>query len=170
LQFIPFFYTLYFYKLIMMNQYEITYISSANLDEAGRTRLDGTIDSKVAELGGSTSHTTASLRRRLAYQIKKQTSGFLRYIHFEIEPEHIDTIKQILRKEGNILRFSILATHKRQEAAADVIAKYVQKKGDNAKKKMGGKNQPYIKSKPAAPVTDEAVAKGIEEALSEEVK
>lgn len=153
-----------------MNQYEITYISSSNLDETGRAQLDGSIDAKINELAGNATHASNSLRRRLAYPIKKNASGFLRYLHLELAPEHIATIQELLRKESNILRFSILATEKRPEVAADIIAKYVQKKGDNKKKPGSNKPTTHTKAKPAGPVTMEAVEKGIEEALSEEVK
>ncbi|MBI3255974.1 MAG: 30S ribosomal protein S6 [Candidatus Andersenbacteria bacterium] len=154
-----------------MNQYEITYISNPNLDEGQRAQLDGAIDSKISELSGTSNHATTSLRRRLAYAINKNSSGFLRYIHLDLAPEHIATIKELLHKDSNILRYSILATARRQEVPAEITAKYVTKKTDANKKKMGG-NKAGVRThtKPAGPVSDEAVAKGIEEALSEEVK
>jgi small subunit ribosomal protein S6 len=168
LQFTAFFYTLDTYKPLDMNQYEITYISNPNLDESERAQLDSTIDAKITELSGNTIHTTSSLRRRLAYQIEKNTSGFLRYLHLELAPEHIATIQDWLRKENNVLRFSILATIKRPEVSAEITAKYVQKKGDAKKKPV--KAATRAKTKAAAPVTMEDVEKGIEEALTEEVK
>lgn len=153
-----------------MNQYEITYISNPNLDEGQRAQLDGAIDAKISELSGTSNHATTSLRRRLAYAIDKNTSGFLRYIHLDLAPEHISTIKELLHKDNNILRYSIVATARRQEVPAEITAKYVTKKTDAGKKKMGGKAPARSTPKEVKPVTDEAVAKGIEEALSEEVK
>lgn len=153
-----------------MKNYEITYIANGNLAEDERGQVDAAIDSKITELAGTVEHASAALRRRLAYEIDKKTSGFLRSLQIQLDPEHIKTIETMLRKDNNIIRFTILATSRREEVASELIEKYVPKKGD--KKKAG---KPTIKPRakavePAAPVTMEDVEKGIEEALTEEVK
>jgi len=89
----------------------------------------------------------------------------LRSIQIELNPTKIDDIREMLKRHKNVLRFTILNTPKRDEVSAELLEKAQQKPGQEQKKKT---EEPA--KKPAKKVTMEDVEKGIEEALSEEVK
>lgn len=157
-----------------MNDYEITYISSPQLAEDARGQLDAAIDNKITEEGGISEFASPSLRRRLAYPINKNANGFLRTLQIQLDPAKLAAIHEYLKKELNIIRFAILKTTRRADVPAEIIEKHVPKKTPQNKK--GEKNNRHgavtrkPKSTPAKSVTMEDVEKGIEEALTEEVK
>lgn len=145
-----------------MNEYEITYLINPNVTEEARDELNAAVDKKIAELKGSITHSAPTLRRKLAYPIGKTNSAFLRAIHVQLDPEHIAEVQSMLKKSNGILRVTILSTPFRKDLDAEFIER-VQTKNP---RKKGMKTA----TKPQKEVTMEDVEKGIEEALTEEVK
>jgi ribosomal protein S6 len=155
-----------------MVNYEITYVASPLLDETGRGELDSGIDAKVAELGGSITYQSPSLRRRLAYMIEKQTSAFIRTLQIELDPAKAADVHTLLKKHPSILRFSILHSGRREEVPMEIVERYSRKKdakGASNAPAGRGPRKPQTAA-PAKEVTMQDVEKGIEEALSAEVK
>lgn len=143
-----------------MSEYEITYHIDPQLDEAARDELNSAIESEVAKESGKVVHGSTSLRRKLAYEIDKKQSVFTRVLDIEIESENIQNILKSLQKNPSILRFVILQTPRREDGGAKLMEQL---------KQAVGKGKPAVKG-PAKKVTMQDVEKGIEEALSEEVK
>lgn len=154
-----------------MNQYEITYFSDPQLTEEARHELDGSIEAKVTQLNGAIEKNTPNIRRRIMYPIKKRTNGFLRAINIQIDPANIAAVQQFLKREAGVLRHVVLQTQPRAEVPNDIVDRHApsRQKKAGAKKPMMTKIAPKA-TKPAKPVTMEDVEKGIEEALTEEVK
>lgn len=144
-------------------EYEITYLIDPNTAEEGRAELNTGIDAKITELAGKVAVSSAVLRRRLAYPIIKTDSAFIRTVHIELAPEHVEEIRMLLKKTKDVMRFTILRTHKREGVPAELLERTRGSKGDHKKKDVR-------KAAPAKKVTMEDVEKGIEEALTEEVK
>lgn len=158
-------------KLLNMNQYEITYFSDPQLTEEARHELDSSIEAKITQLNGAIEKNTPNIRRRIMYPIKKKVNGFLRAINLQIDPANIAEVQQFLKREAGVLRSVVLQTKPRAEVPADIVERHAPNRQKKAgiKKPMMAKTTPKI-SKPAKAVTMEDVEKGIEEALSQEVK
>ena len=152
-----------------MNHYEISYISDPQLTDEQRGKLDASIDSAITNLKGTIEQSGESTRRRLAYEIDKKITGFLRLVNTELDWANIKKIHEMLKKEASVMRFTILATPRRTSAAAEVIEKYAKKK-DNKRSDSKRGSQNSKSSKSTKKVTMEEVEKGIDEALTEEVK
>ena len=91
-----------------MNKYEMAIILNANLEDeqlkeeiekvhAIITRFEGTID-KVDDWG----------KRKLAYEINKQTEGFYSFITFTSDGDAPAKMEDRLRIMENVLRFLII--------------------------------------------------------------
>jgi ribosomal protein S6 len=145
-----------------MADYEITYVSDPKLEEEARGQLDSAVDSKINEFQGTVSYTSPNLRRRLAYPLQKQTNAFVRSVQAELDSQHISTFRDWLKKQIGVFRVTILQTARRQEIPADIVERVTQKQSSKTPNK--------VPARPAKKVTMEAVEKGIEEALKEEVK
>ncbi len=142
-----------------MHDYEITYLTDPQLNEEARTELNSAIDGKINELAGSIMHASASLRRRLAYPIKKTNSAFLRHLQIQLDPSKTQELHTFLKKAQGLIRFTILQTAQRQEVGLEVLER--SKKAAPAQAST---------AKPDKKVTMADVEKGIEEALTEEIK
>ncbi len=160
-----------------MTDYEITYITDSLLDEAGRGELDTAIDSKISDLAGVASFASPNLRRRLAYHINKKNTAFIRTLQIQLDPAKITEMHTLLKKNPGIIRFSILQTPRREDATAEVIDRYTRKndgKTTTGQRPLGHKaaadGAPGKAGAPAKEVTMQDVEKGIEEALTAEVK
>lgn len=144
-----------------MNEYEITYLINPNVTEEARDELNAAVDKKIGELKGLITQSAPTLRRKLAYPVGKTNSAFLRALHIQLDPAHIHDVQSMLKKANGVLRVTILNTPYRKDLDAEFIEK-VQIKSPNKKMKKV--------SQPQKEVTMEDVEKGIEEALTEEVK
>lgn len=146
-----------------MNQYEITYLIDPQLDEEAREELSRSVDMKITELSGSLDFSSPVLRKKLAYPIGKTQSAFLRTIHVQLDPEHIGTVQDMLKRHKSVLRFSVLNTPQREDMEEKIMANLQEAR---ASVRKPGMKKPAVKKE----VTMAEVEKGIEEALSEEVK
>jgi len=147
-----------------MNQYEITYLVNPKTQETAREKLNQGVDTKISDLEGKLAHSSPTLRKNLGYAIQEERVAFVRTLQVELDPSKISDVQDMLKREKSILRFTILNTPKRQDAGTEILEKAQQKPG---KEKMEKKE---VEKKPAKKVTMEDVEKGIEDALSEEVK
>lgn len=151
------------------NQYEITYLVDATLNEEDRGSLQSSVDELITSLEGSVRASSPTLRKKLAYEIKRKNAGFMRVMNVEVAPEKIADIQDFLKRSAGVMRFTILATPERARATQELLDKYARKGGKGAENKEVAKKQ----AKPEAPakeVTMKDVEKGIEEALTEEVQ
>jgi ribosomal protein S6 len=148
-----------------MNEYELTYLIDPQANEEARGELNNAVDAKVNELAGAADYASPALRRKLAYPIKNNHSAFLRSIHFKLDSDKIKDFQAFLDKAEGVLRFTLLKTPRRQEISPELLDKVRQPA--SAKASAG---KPAGPRKEQKKVTMKEVEKGIEEALSEEVK
>lgn len=148
-----------------MPDYEITYTSDAELAEEARLQLDSQLDAHLQELGGSVSFASPSIPRRLFFPIRGKRAAGLRTIQVDLPAEKVQDVQTFLKKLSGVLRFSLIQTPRRAELPAAITELLRQKRGRASVTPPARK--PTLK---AAPVTMEAVEKGIEKALEEEVK
>ncbi|MAF80603.1 30S ribosomal protein S6 [bacterium] len=144
-----------------MKEYEISYIVDPSLAEEQRGDVDAAVDTAVTSHGGSVASNTDSIRRRLAYQIRKQHIGFARTLQTSVEAEEINTLRDEIAKVNGILRLSVIQTAARPEVSTAIFEAATKEQQVEPKK---------VEETPAAEISDAEVDTKIEEALDEEVK
>ena len=152
------------------NPYEITYLIDPKLSEEERGAFNTSVDELVSGFSGNVLPGAPALRKRLAYKVKKQESAFMRVISLELDPAKIADIRDFLKRAEGVMRFTILATPARTRMSQELLEKHGRRAGKDAKKQMH-----KIEERSKAPqiqkeVTMQDVEKGIEEALTEEIK
>ena len=90
-----------------MNKYETVFIINPSVEEAGIKDLiqkfsdiinnDGKVE-EVQEMG----------KRKLAYEIKKNTEGYYVVINFEANPELIKELERNYRITDNVIKFIVI--------------------------------------------------------------
>lgn len=152
-----------------LNQYELTYLIDPRISEDDRTALNSAVDSHITDAKGSVTHEAPALRKKLAYKITKQDSAFMRIMNIEMPTDKVLEFTTFLKKAQGVMRQTLLATPARPRITPEVMEKHAKKKGKGGFAKHDKKKDiPAVK--PAKQVTMKAVEKGIEEALTEEVK
>lgn len=147
-----------------MNEYEITYIVSPQLEDKAREELDAGVEKQVSEAKGTIVNNTEGVKQRLAYPITDKNTGYVRVLNIQLDPEKLETLQSQLKKTEGVMRFTVLSTAPREGVTPEMMEKYGRKRKDS------GKKPEKREAKPTKKVTMEDVEKGIEEALSEEVK
>lgn len=93
-----------------MRQYEVMIILDGNLDERTVAPSLDTFLNVIRKDGGSVDKVDVWGKRRLAYEINKQTDGIYAVVELKAEP---DTVKELDRQLGlneSILRTKVLRT------------------------------------------------------------
>ena len=90
-----------------MNRYETVFIINPNVEEAGVKELiqkfsdiinnDGKVE-EVQEMG----------KRKLAYEIKKNSEGYYVVINFEANPELIKELERNYRITDSVIKFIVI--------------------------------------------------------------
>jgi len=88
--------------------YELTYLIPPNLAEEEIKALQEKIVSQIQEIGGILNEISRTIKKSLAYSIKKNTSAFLASLSFQLPPEKLVFLHKRLKSESNILRYLIL--------------------------------------------------------------
>lgn len=92
----------------MARTYETAFILNAGLDDAGIEQQLGKIDELVVGEGGSVKKWEKWGKRRLSFEIKKQTEGFYAFLTFEGEPAIVAALDTTYRLDENIIRHMTL--------------------------------------------------------------
>jgi ribosomal protein S6 len=149
------------------NQYELTYLIDPRTSEEDRTSLNTAVDEQITTLEGTIAHQGEALRKRLAYKVSKQDTAFMRIMNIEMPTDKVLEFTTFLKKASGVLRMTLLATPVRTRITPEVLEKHGKKKGKGGFARHDKKKDT---EKPEKEVTMKAVEKGIEEALTEEVK
>lgn len=91
-----------------MKTYELTYIISSALssEEAGSVATE--VDSFLQSKEGVILKSERPVAKALAYPIKKMGSGYFVISEFQLEPEKLIEVKEMLEKDAKVLRSFIL--------------------------------------------------------------
>lgn len=154
------------YRISTMTDYEITYVSNGEAPEETRAQLDAAVDDELARLEASVEYAAPHLPRRLFYPIKKKRAAGLRLLQLALDPEKIQDLKNFLKKQTDVLRFSILQTARRPEASPALLDQFRPQRGHGS---AAPAQRPSPKV-PAKPLSEADVEKSIEKALTEQVK
>ena len=88
-----------------MNKYELALVVSAKIEDDARTATVEKAKEYVTRAGGVISEVEEWGKKKLAYEIQKQTEGFYYFVSFEAESNVPALVEQDVRIMDNVLRF-----------------------------------------------------------------
>ena len=91
-----------------MNKYEVTVILSAKLDEEARAGAIDKIKSYIERYNGTVGELDEWGKKKLAYEIQRQTEGFYYLINFEGDSETPNGVETELRIFEPVLRYLVV--------------------------------------------------------------
>jgi small subunit ribosomal protein S6 len=100
-----------------MRKYEITFIVHPDLDPDAFKQLTEQVQSWVKENGGTVEKADIWGKKKLAYQVKKQTEGQYVLLHVSMAPAGTSQLERQFRLQESVMRFMIVAVDETGEAA-----------------------------------------------------
>ncbi len=91
-----------------MNKYELALVLSTKLDDEAKQAEFNKVTELLARFGATVEKVDDWGKRRLAYEIKKETEGFYSFISFDAEPTAPAEIESRMRIMENVLRYLII--------------------------------------------------------------
>lgn len=91
-----------------MKTYELTYIISPEMSSEEAEAKAKEIETAVASREGIILKQTNPTAVTLSYPIKKRASGFFAVIEFQAEPEKLVELKEMVQKDGKIVRHMLI--------------------------------------------------------------
>ena len=91
------------------NIYELAYLASPDLDEAGFEALKAEVDGLVVRLGGSIREYVESAKRRLAYAVNGKQNAYMVSAYVVLPVEGKPALKKELRQNEKILRLTLIS-------------------------------------------------------------
>ena len=88
-----------------MNKYELALVVSAKIEDDARTATVEKAKEYITRVGGVVTEVEEWGKKRLAYEIQKQSEGFYYFIQFEAESNVPASVEQDVRIMDNVLRF-----------------------------------------------------------------
>lgn len=90
-----------------MNKYETVFIINPNVDEAGVKDLTQKF-SDIIETNGKVESVEEMGKRKLEYEVKKNTEGIYMLINFEAEPSLISELERVYRITDEVIKFIVV--------------------------------------------------------------
>ena len=100
-----------------MRTYEVTYIVHPDLDAEAFKQLNAQVQAWITDSGGKVEKADVWGKRKLAYQIKKQSEGQYVLLLAQVEPSFCVQLEHQFRLQESVMRFLIVATDEEAEAA-----------------------------------------------------
>lgn len=91
-----------------MRKYEIMYIIRPDLDEAGETAVKERATQILTDNGAEIVEVKEMGKRRLAYEIKDQSSGVYVVLYVNAATEAINEFDRLMKINSDVLRFMII--------------------------------------------------------------
>ena len=88
-----------------MNKYELALVVSAKIEDDARAAVVAKAQEYVTRAGGAVSEVEEWGKKKLAYDVQKQSEGFYYFIQFEAESNVPAVVEQDVRIMDNVLRF-----------------------------------------------------------------
>ncbi|MBR3171244.1 MAG: 30S ribosomal protein S6 [Lachnospiraceae bacterium] len=133
-----------------MNKYELALVVSAKLDSETIAATVQRAKDYIERFGGMIGEVEEWGKRKLAYEIQKQTEAYYFFINFEAEAQVPAQLESVLRIMDNVLRYLVLA------------------KDENDTFKVAPEKAPAAEEAPEAPAAEEEVPAEEEPAAEEE--
>ena len=91
-----------------MKSYELTYIISPEITNEEANAKGKEIESSIQSKEGLILRQENPNAKTLSYPIKKHASGFIGVLEFQIEPEKLSEINEIMKKDDKIVRHMVI--------------------------------------------------------------
>ena len=91
-----------------MNKYELALVVSAKIEDDARTATVETAKEYITRVGGVVTEVEEWGKKKLAYEIQKQSEGFYYFIQFEAESNVPASVEQDVRIMDNVLRYLVV--------------------------------------------------------------
>ena len=91
-----------------MNKYELALVVSAKLDNEGVAAVVDNAKQLIERFGGQVSEVEEWGKRKLAYEIQKQTEAFYFFVQFEADTTAPAEIESRMRIMENVLRYLVI--------------------------------------------------------------
>ena len=91
-----------------MRQYEVAYIVHPELDETAFKEINDRISTMITDAGGKIEKAELWGKKKLAYEIRKQTEGQYVFLNTTLSPEFCTELERNLRLLEPVLRFMII--------------------------------------------------------------
>lgn len=91
-----------------MNKYELALVLNANIDDETKAATFEKAKDLITRFGGVVEKVDDWGKRKLAYEIKKQSEGYFSFTTFNSEPTVPAEIEQRVRIMDNVLRYLII--------------------------------------------------------------
>ena len=91
-----------------MNKYELALVVSAKLDNEGVAAVVDNAKQLIERFGGQVSEVGEWGKRKLAYEIQKQTEAFYFFVQFEADTTAPAEIESRMRIMENVLRYLVI--------------------------------------------------------------
>ena len=91
-----------------MKTYELTYIVSPELISEEAEAKSKEIETIIQNKEGLVLRQLNPIAKTLSYPIKKQASGYLGVLEFQLEPEKLNELEESLKKDEKIVRHMVI--------------------------------------------------------------
>ncbi|HAP33267.1 MAG: 30S ribosomal protein S6 [Lachnospiraceae bacterium] len=88
-----------------MNNYELALVVSAKIEDEARATVVEKIKERIVKYGGSITNVDDQGKKKLAYDINKESEGFYTFISFDSESNVPAELDRKLRINENVLRY-----------------------------------------------------------------
>ncbi len=88
-----------------MANYQLALVVSAKIEDDARAAVVAKAQEYITRAGGAVVEVEEWGKKKLAYEVQKQTEGFYYFIHFDAETTVPAIIEQDVRIMDNVLRF-----------------------------------------------------------------
>jgi small subunit ribosomal protein S6 len=93
---------------VALRTYEIMLILPSEADDAVVEGVTNRVGSALAPGGGQVTKTERWGRRRLAYEIGRQSEGFYLVVECSADPEQIKELDRVLALSDDVIRFKVV--------------------------------------------------------------
>ena len=91
-----------------MNKYEVAVVVTAQITDEERAAVVEQVKAYIARRGGNVTEVEDWGKRRLAYEIAKQSEGYYYFVKVDAEPTMSVELEKDLRIMENVLRYLIV--------------------------------------------------------------
>jgi small subunit ribosomal protein S6 len=100
-----------------MRKYEVAYIVHPDLDETAFKEVQERVNSWISDAGGKVTNVDLWGKKKLAYEIRKQTEGQYVLINTEMPPSFCAELERNMQLQESIMRYMVtLATESTPES------------------------------------------------------
>lgn len=153
-----------------MKIYELTYIISPEITSEEVEAKTKEIEKAISEREGSILKQTSPSAKSLSYPIKKHASGFVGSMEFQLEPEKLLEVKEMLKKDGKIVRHMVIikeATEFKKERRTRSLLKPKSAMPFEIEKKETTQDNKPASAKSSGEAREKVELKDIEQTLDE---